>query len=246
MRQPSCNSIYFISRPVRRASLEHVFNYPSRAGVGGQGAFCSPYVLASWRHSHRLCQLTRPTVLFAARPPHPVRLAGFRLIEAGLEHKPGVDSQPFHSPLDMGRSVLLRLTHRITALVHVLQLASKTGAILSGKRKLEIHVSVSVERLKLVFGVILAPFVSIRNQQARSRSQGPHLRCEGVEPQHHGSQHSGNLMLSLQFEEQLRDDGNSTSAHDHAVASAVTLYYCCRMQAVSVVFANGTDDCIFL
>jgi hypothetical protein len=60
---------------------------------------------------------------------HIVRLAGFRLIEAGLEPKPSVESSSFSSFPYFGRL----LTCPVEALIHVLQLASKASASLSGK-----------------------------------------------------------------------------------------------------------------
>ena len=60
-----------------------------------------------------------------------VRLAGFRLIEAGLPENLDVDCQPSLSMrciLEIERSAVP------AGLVHMLQLASKTGATLAGKR----------------------------------------------------------------------------------------------------------------
>ena len=80
-----------------------------------------------------------PLVIFfsAVIPPYVphlstlVRLAGFRLIEAGLPENLDVDCQPslsMHCGLEIERSAVP------AGLVHMLQLASKTGATLAGKR----------------------------------------------------------------------------------------------------------------
>lgn len=55
-----------------------------------------------------------------------VRLAAFRLVEAGLEHKPGIESTL------SAFSFLLLMIGVASALLHVLQLASKAGSALSG------------------------------------------------------------------------------------------------------------------
>lgn len=56
-----------------------------------------------------------------------VRLAAFRLVEAGLENKPGIESESGTSPHNYMLILLF-----LRALIHVLQLASKTGTILCG------------------------------------------------------------------------------------------------------------------
>ncbi|KZT09061.1 uncharacterized protein LAESUDRAFT_647835 [Laetiporus sulphureus 93-53] len=56
-----------------------------------------------------------------------LRLAGFRLIEAGLEPKPGVESN--YTNYSRGNKVFITT---VTALMHILQLASKAGVSLAG------------------------------------------------------------------------------------------------------------------
>ena len=60
-----------------------------------------------------------------------VRLAGFRLIEAGLPENLDVDCQP--SSLSMCCGLEFERSAVPAGLVHMLQLASKTGATLAGK-----------------------------------------------------------------------------------------------------------------
>ena len=55
------------------------------------------------------------------------RLAGFRLMEAGLEQKPPVQSWSWLGP---ALQVIALVNN--SGLLHILQIASKTGAILSG------------------------------------------------------------------------------------------------------------------
>jgi len=55
-----------------------------------------------------------------------VRLAGFRLMEAGLEPKPDIEGP------EKRQVVLCCRSSFIPALLHILRLASKTGATLSG------------------------------------------------------------------------------------------------------------------
>ena len=57
-----------------------------------------------------------------------MRLAAFRLVEAGLENKPGIESESGTNPIIICLSSIFFLR----ALIHVLQLASKTGTILCG------------------------------------------------------------------------------------------------------------------
>lgn len=63
-------------------------------------------------------------------PLHSVRLAGFRLIEAGLPENLDVDCQP---SLTMCCTLEIEWRAAHPGLVHMVQLASKTGAILAGK-----------------------------------------------------------------------------------------------------------------
>lgn len=62
----------------------------------------------------------------------PVRLAGFRLIEAGLPEDLDVDCQPSLSMCCVW-DIERRPKRSYPGLVHMLQLASKTGATLAGK-----------------------------------------------------------------------------------------------------------------
>ncbi len=59
-----------------------------------------------------------------------VRLAGFRLIEAGLPENLDVDCQP---SLSMCCGLEIERSADPAGLIHMLQLASKTGATLAGK-----------------------------------------------------------------------------------------------------------------
>ena len=63
-------------------------------------------------------------------PLHSVRLAGFRLIEAGLPENLDVDCQP---SLTMCCSLEIEWRAVHPGLVHMVQLGSKTGATLAGK-----------------------------------------------------------------------------------------------------------------
>lgn len=63
---------------------------------------------------------------------NPVRLAAFRLIEAGLEQNPGIESMLLIS-IPTPPILLIMRDWFVSALLHVLQLASKTGSALSGK-----------------------------------------------------------------------------------------------------------------
>ena len=59
-----------------------------------------------------------------------VRLAAFRLIEAGIEDKPSIECM--HSLSQMSHIRTLSAPFPL-ALIHVLQLASKVGASLAGR-----------------------------------------------------------------------------------------------------------------
>jgi hypothetical protein len=67
---------------------------------------------------------------YVSLPLCPVRLAGFRLIEAGLPENLDVDCQP---SVTMCCSLEIEWRAVRAGLVHMLQLASKTGATLAGK-----------------------------------------------------------------------------------------------------------------
>ena len=75
-----------------------------------------------------------PPLLYTPHPPRKVRHAGFRLIMAGLEQTPAIES-PTESicPYSFVSGTDLICTLALLALIHVLQLASKAGASLSGE-----------------------------------------------------------------------------------------------------------------
>lgn len=78
-------------------------------------------VVAARKHPCSICLI----FLSLIRSVAAVRLAAFRLVEAGLEPKPGIEcvvSRPFPCCV----------AYPLLALLHVLQMASKTGATLSG------------------------------------------------------------------------------------------------------------------
>ncbi|PBK89275.1 SPO22-domain-containing protein, partial [Armillaria gallica] len=81
-----------------------------------------------------------------------LRLAAFRLVEAGLEPKPGIESYP------------------LLALLHVLQMASKTGATLSELGNIDIAGSVLTSAAKFEELLRNAPDPDGTHRQARARA----------------------------------------------------------------------------
>ncbi|KAI6020838.1 hypothetical protein BKA83DRAFT_4055690 [Pisolithus microcarpus] len=75
-----------------------------------------------WNASGLFRQDSDSRVIVAA-----LRLAGFRLMEAGLESEPSIQGL-----FPSGGKVLVHVPHSRVSLLHMLQVASKTGSALSG------------------------------------------------------------------------------------------------------------------
>lgn len=168
-----------------------------------------------------------------------VRLAGFRLIEAGLSENLDVDCQP---SLTMCCGLETEIMARAVraGLVHMVQLASKTGATLAGKVFLiprnSSHSPVSHScdpHHSSPFWIILcsdngkfelASSVLTSAAKVRLVSGIWALSCCPF------------CMLWLfQFEQSLRNADDPKNLHQQSIAQATVVYYCSRMEAVSLM-----------
>jgi hypothetical protein len=138
-------------------------------------------------------------------------------MEAGLEQKPGIESKRYLKAISCFSGETLIASS--LALIHILQTASKTGSILSGRCALT---SAFTDNQQL-------PFLDHRNWKSSCSSQCSRERSQGTEPS--SSCFKRYLIFStFQFEELLKKADDS--GHQQAKAQATVVYFSSRMEAV--------------
>jgi hypothetical protein len=175
-------------------------------------------------------------------PLHSVRLAGFRLIEAGLPETLDVDCQP---SLTMCCSLEIEWRAVHPGLVHMVQLGSKTGATLAGKVVSLFLRNISHSPLyHLVVTLIIPlthPFLDyfvLRYGEIRIGFQCFNICRQGAPCKIVMWTISCCPFCTLwlfQFEQSLRNADDRQNLHQQSIAQTTIVYYCSRMEAVSLM-----------
>lgn len=172
---------------------------------------------------------------YVSLPLCSVRLAGFRLIEAGLPENLDVDCQP---SLAMCCSLEIDWRAVRAGLVHMVQLASKTGATLAGNVFLfqEQFPPTALYHIR-----VTSPFfwIILRSDTGKFELASSVLTSAAKVRLVNGiwaiSCCPFCMLWLFQFEQSLRNADDHQNLHQQSIAQATVVYYCSRMEAVSLM-----------